>query len=96
MKPPFRTMTTQTPKQRKTWLWNLLFLLLGSAVLGLLWLAPPIATPYMPRDEHHAPYFDIPKKEAEKHCFECHGPEMSNPLPNNHPPPYRCLFCHRR
>lgn len=83
-------------KKRKIWLLNLLFLLAGAGILFLLWLAPPASTPAMPKDEHHAPYQTGSKRAAEKHCQECHGPEMSNPLPKQHPPPYRCLFCHRR
>jgi hypothetical protein len=36
------------------------------------------------------------KKAAEKFCEECHNPEGVAPLPENHPPKYRCLFCHKR
>jgi hypothetical protein len=36
------------------------------------------------------------KKEAEKFCEECHSPEGVAPLPEDHPPKYRCLFCHKR
>jgi mono/diheme cytochrome c family protein len=36
------------------------------------------------------------KKEAEKFCIECHAPEGVFPLPEGHPPKYRCLFCHKR
>jgi hypothetical protein len=36
------------------------------------------------------------KKEAEKFCEECHSPEGVSPLPKDHPPKYRCLFCHKR
>jgi hypothetical protein len=36
------------------------------------------------------------KKEAEKFCAECHAPDKVAPLPEDHPPKYRCLFCHKR
>ena len=36
------------------------------------------------------------KKEAEKFCGECHNPDGAAPLPDGHPPKYRCLFCHKK
>ena len=36
------------------------------------------------------------KKEAEQYCTECHGEDKMVPFPENHPPKYRCLFCHKR
>jgi hypothetical protein len=36
------------------------------------------------------------KKEAEQFCESCHAPGKEAPLPDNHPPKYRCLFCHKR
>jgi hypothetical protein len=36
------------------------------------------------------------KKEAEKQCDQCHSSEGVAPLPDDHPPKYRCLFCHKR
>ena len=84
------------PPQRKTWLRHLLFALVGAAILLTLWLAPPARTPVLPRDKDHLPYFGVPRKEAERHCFECHGPDQAKPLPKTHPPTWRCLFCHRR
>jgi hypothetical protein len=37
------------------------------------------------------------KKAAEKFCEECHNPEgEAGPLPKDHPPKYRCLFCHKK
>jgi hypothetical protein len=28
--------------------------------------------------------------------MECHSPDGVFPLPDGHPPKYRCLFCHKR
>lgn len=78
------------------WGIHLLFLLVCGGLLFFLWQAPPVATPPLPRDEEHAPFFNQPKKQAEKRCASCHGPEMEQALPADHPPPHRCLFCHRR
>ena len=36
------------------------------------------------------------KKEAEKQRVSCHAQGEIYPLPDKHPPPHRCLFCHRR
>lgn len=36
------------------------------------------------------------KKEADKLCAQCHSQDGELPLPENHPDPYRCLFCHKR
>ena len=35
-------------------------------------------------------------KEAEKFCGECHSDDGISPLSEQHPPKYRCLFCHKR
>lgn len=88
-----------TEKQRKkipVWLINLIFVLVCGSIFVFLWQAPPVATPPLPQDSQHEPFFGQPRKEAEKQCAACHGPGMSNPLPEDHPPPHRCLFCHRR
>jgi hypothetical protein len=29
-------------------------------------------------------------------CGPCHNPEGEAPLPEGHPPKYRCLFCHKK
>ncbi|NLZ17228.1 MAG: hypothetical protein GX087_05790 [Desulfobulbaceae bacterium] len=88
-----------TEKQRKkipTWLINLFFVLVCGGIFLFLWQAPPVATPPLPQDSNHESFFGQPKKKAEKQCASCHGPGMSSPLPEDHPPPHRCLFCHRR
>ena len=86
-----------TQKNPKKILWyNFLFLALCGGILLFLWLAPPVRKPVLPDDRHHAEYFAMKRKQAERHCGECHGPGLAEPLPENHPPPNRCLFCHRR
>ncbi|NQS71820.1 MAG: hypothetical protein HQQ73_06655 [Desulfobulbaceae bacterium] len=89
-------MTAKQKRKIPVWLINLLFVLVCGTVLFFLWQAPPVSTPPLPKNAEHAPFFDQPRKEAEKQCAACHGPEMENPLPDDHPPPHRCLFCHRR
>jgi hypothetical protein len=29
-------------------------------------------------------------------CLQCHNQEGEMPLPDTHPDPFRCLFCHKR
>ncbi|OGR06269.1 MAG: hypothetical protein A2511_16350 [Deltaproteobacteria bacterium RIFOXYD12_FULL_50_9] len=75
---------------------NGLFLILCGGVFMFLWNAPPETTHKLPRDENHLKYFSMDKKEAEKECETCHNPQGKAPLPQNHPPKYRCLFCHKK
>ena len=89
-------MTEKRTKRKRIWLINLVFILVCGGIFLFLWQAPPVATPPLPKDAEHAPFFDLPRKEAEKQCAACHGPGMTNPLPESHPPPPRCLFCHRK
>ena len=81
---------------KKTKLFNLLFLATCGGIFLFLWLAPAETTPKLPHDEKHTTFFDMQKKEAEKHCEACHNPDGVSPLPDAHPPKYRCLFCHKR
>jgi cytochrome c553 len=82
---------------RKTVLLNLVFILVCAGILFVLLKAPEESTSRLPLDEVHRPFQSaMEKKEAEKHCGRCHGPEGESPLPEGHPPPYRCLFCHKR
>lgn len=87
-------------KQKKRpplWLLNTVFLSLCLAILLFLWLAPKESTAPLPLDETHRPFHVIAsKKEAERSCLDCHGQGQMAPLPSTHPPPYRCLFCHKR
>ena len=39
---------------------------------------------------------DMDRKQAEGYCLECHAADKVKPLPDTHPKPYRCLFCHKR
>lgn len=54
-------------------------------------------TTRVPHDENHERFFQIVredgKKAAEKYCTDCHNDAM--PFPEDHPPAFRCLFCHK-
>ncbi|WP_417910063.1 hypothetical protein [Candidatus Electronema sp. PJ] len=82
-------------KQKNVVIYNLLFVAVCAGIVLVLWKAPPETTPHLPNDEPHKLFLEMEKKEAEKHCGECHG-EGKHPLPKEHPPTYRCLFCHKR
>ncbi len=83
-------------KSKKSIIFNVLFLLICGGIFLFLWNAPPETTAKLPDDQDHAPFFKMEKKEAEKNCEQCHNPEGVAPLPEDHPPKYRCLFCHKR
>lgn len=86
-----------TKSRKPLWLLNTVFILLCLAILLFLWLAPKESTAPLPVDEVHQPFHAISnKKEAERTCLDCHGQSQVAPLPATHPPPYRCLFCHKR
>lgn len=90
-------MTEQQPKKKNTLLLNSLFILICGGLLVFLLRAPEETTSFLPKDEDHKRFFEIKsKKEAEKYCTECHSPEGDAPLSEDHPPKYRCLFCHKR
>jgi len=86
----------QKTKLKKTLLYNLIFLGGCAALFLFLWNAPEETTTYLPNNENHARFITMDKKAAEKFCDECHSPEGEAPLPKDHPPKYRCLFCHKR
>jgi len=78
---------------------DLAFVGLVVVVLLVFWLiSGEEKTTRVPFDEIHGPLYPVVaeqgKKAAEKFCKECHTPEH-NALPDNHPPPFRCLFCHK-
>lgn len=76
---------------------NVLFLLFCILLLAFLFAAPEETTTPLPADEIHAQFQAIKsKKEADRLCVECHQENGSAPLADDHPPPYRCLFCHKR
>ena len=88
-------MNAALPRRKRLWLLNLAFFAVCCGILCFLLLAPPVRTPKMPQDKDHIPFRAMPRKAAEKQCAACHGPDTAKPLPETHPPPYRCLFCHR-
>jgi cytochrome c553 len=75
---------------------NIAFLVTGAAILLFLFNAPEETTAKLPNDAVHSRFQEMKKKEAEKFCAECHSPQGVSPLPEGHPPKYRCLFCHKR
>ncbi len=77
-------------------LYNTIFVAVCAGLFLFLWNAPPETTKHLPHNEDHARFMDMGKKEAEKFCNDCHGPDKRAPLPEEHPPKYRCLFCHKR
>mgnify|MGYP000204871773 CR=1 FL=1 len=86
-------------KRRKTKIWfmNAGFILICGAILVFLLNAPEETTSALPTDEDHIKLHSIAgKKEAEKYCSSCHDTGKDAPLPEEHPPKYRCLFCHKR
>lgn len=83
-------------KKNKIRLFNIAFIVGCAAILVFLLKAPPESTTKLPRDDNHLRFYAMDKKEAERHCSACHAPEGQAPLPENHPPKYRCLFCHKK
>jgi len=77
-------------------LYNIIFVFACVGLFLFLWNAPPETTKHLPDNEDHARFMDMGKKEAEKFCNDCHGPGKIAPLSEEHPPKYRCLFCHKR
>jgi cytochrome c553 len=90
--------TSKSPKPagKKIWLYNLLFVVVCAGLFLFLWTAPEETTSRLPNDEIHARFQTMEKKEAEKACEACHNPEGEAPLSKDHPPKYRCLFCHKK
>ena len=87
----------QNPLKRKNIIiYNLIFVVVCAGLFMFLWNAPEETTKHLPNDVDHAKFMKMDKKEAEKFCSECHSPEGVAPLPKDHPPKYRCIFCHKR
>ncbi len=87
----------KTKKKSNLLLGNLLFVAVCAGILIFLLNAPKETTAPLPHDEMHKAFYEIKdKKEAEKFCLECHDQDRQAPLPKDHPPKYRCLFCHKR
>lgn len=78
-------------------LFNVAFAVVCSALLVFLYLAPEETTSHLPKDETHMEFHQIKsKKEADSMCIQCHSQDGDMPLPDDHPDPFRCLFCHKR
>jgi hypothetical protein len=82
--------------KKKILVYNTLFLIFCGGIFLFLWYAPPETTAHLPHDPDHERFMTMGKKEAEKFCTECHSEQGVSPLPESHPPKYRCLFCHKR
>ena len=86
----------QKSKRKNLLIYNLLFVVVCGGLFLFLWRAPEETTKFLPNDEDHATFMKMDKKAAEKFCNDCHLPDGVAPLPEDHPPKYRCLFCHKR
>lgn len=76
-----------------------IFVVIVLAVFGtFIAISGDEKTTRVPTDELHAPFPEMVqsmgKKETEVFCKECHATEEM-PLSEEHPPPFRCLFCHK-
>ncbi|MCK5340077.1 MAG: hypothetical protein KAJ60_03335 [Desulfobulbaceae bacterium] len=87
---------TKKSKSKNLLLYNIIFLGCCIGIFLFLWNAPPETTPKLPHDDEHNRFFEMPKKVAEKECDACHSSDGDVPRPENHPPKYRCLFCHKK
>ncbi len=90
------TQQPQESKRNTTWIYNIAFVVICAGLFLFLWSAPEETTAKLPTDENHNQFMTMDKKEAEKLCDECHSPDGEVPLPEDHPPKYRCLFCHKK
>lgn len=82
--------------KHKSMIYNILFIVICGGLLLFLLNAPEETTKRLPNDDLHAKFQTLDKKEAEKFCEPCHNPQGEAPLPDHHPPKYRCLFCHKK
>ena len=85
----------QKSKSKNILLYNLIFIVVCGGLFLFLFNAPEETTKHLPNDDNHATFMKMDKKEAEKFCTDCHGEKGVSPLPQTHPPKYRCLFCHK-
>ncbi|MEW6218192.1 MAG: hypothetical protein AB1634_01475 [Thermodesulfobacteriota bacterium] len=86
----------QLPSRSRTVFMNLAFVAVCGGIFLFLYNAPPETTAKLPFDDDHARFYPMDKKAAERECEACHRPDGSAPLPPDHPPKYRCLFCHKK
>ena len=84
------------PPKKNTLIYNIVFLILCGGLFLFLWNAPEETTARLPYDEIHQKFYTMKKKTAGKHCSSCHYEDGDVPLPADHPPKYRCLFCHKK
>ncbi len=89
-------MEQKSMDSKKTLVINILFVVVCLGIFIFLWSAPEETTKKLPHDADHEKFHTMGKKEAEKFCESCHNPEGVAPLPDGHPPKYRCLFCHKK
>ena len=78
---------------------DILFIALIPLVVLCLWLLTTEQTTLrIPLNDDHyeslETYRTDGKKAAEQVCRNCHGDE-NLPLSEDHPPKYRCMFCHK-
>jgi hypothetical protein len=86
-----------TKNSMKNVLINILFVSLCLIILVFLFVAPEETTSKLPDNSIHAEFHHIKsKKEADRLCVACHADGKEAPLPEAHPAPFRCLFCHKR
>lgn len=76
-----------------------IMLLIGAVAIVLFLLAAPDeTTKRVPTDDTHQKFYSLVKtdgkKAAEKFCEDCHNEEQVA-FPKDHPPKFRCLFCHK-
>ena len=90
------TEESKPAKRKNILIYNLIFIVICAGLFMFLWNAPEETTKHLPNDDDHSRFMKMEKKEAEKFCEECHSPAGVSPLPQDHPPKYRCLFCHKR
>jgi len=84
------------PRQYKPFIYNMVFILVCGGIFLFLWNAPEETTATLPNDDDHLIFMNMQKAEAEKSCENCHSETGIAPLSKEHPPKYRCLFCHKR
>ncbi len=82
--------------KKRSNLYTVFFIGVCAIILIVLMKAPPETTKKLPYDEIHQKFYPMGKKEAEKFCPSCHDQDKIAPLPKDHPPKYRCLFCHKK
>ena len=84
------------PPKKNSMLLNILFVLVCGGIFLFLWSAPNETTTRIPFNDTHKKFYSMKKSSADKMCSSCHNPEGVVPLPEAHPPKFRCLFCHKK